>query len=90
MCDTTLNNTAANLRSVASKNFMLPQAKCNLFKGSLSYSGVMVWNIIPVSIKDSSSLPIFIKKCTEWIEHGIYTLRLYINWIPPPPFAYIK
>ena len=40
-------------------------------KGSLSYSGVMVWNSFPVSIKDSSSLPIFIKKCTEGlnIEH---------------------
>ena len=69
MRDTTLNNTTANLRSVASKNFIVPQAKCNLFKGSLSYSGVMVWNSIPVSIKDSSSLPIFIKKCTEWIKH---------------------
>ena len=69
MHDTTLNNTAANLRSVAIKNFIVPQAKCNLLKGSLSYSGVMVWNSIPVSIKDSSSLPIFIKKCTKWIKH---------------------
>ena len=69
MRDTTLNNTAANLRSVASKTFIVPQAKCNLFKGSLSYSGEMVWNSIPVSIKDSSSLPIFIKNCTDWIKH---------------------
>ena len=69
MCDTTLNNTASNLRSVASKNFLIPQAKCNLFKGSLSYSGVMVWNSIPVSFKNSSPLPIFVKKCTEWIKH---------------------
>ena len=69
MRDTTLNNTASNLRSVASKNFLIPQANCNLFKGSLSYSGVMVWNNIPVSIKNSSSLPIFVKKCTEWIKH---------------------
>ena len=36
------------------------QAKCNLFKGSLSYLGVIVWNSIPVTIKDSSSLPMFI------------------------------
>ena len=42
MRDTTLNNTASNLRSVASKNFLISQAKCNLFKGSVSYSGVMV------------------------------------------------
>ena len=69
MRDTTLNNTASNFRSVASKNFLIPQAKCNLFKGSLSYSGVMVWNSIPVGIKNSSSLPIFVKNCTEWIKH---------------------
>ena len=69
MRDTTLYNTASNLRSVASKKNLIPQAKCNLFKGSLSYSGVMVWYSIPVSIKDSSSLPIFVKKYTEWIKH---------------------
>ena len=65
--DTTLNNTASNLRSVASKNHLVPHAKCNLLKGSLSDSGLMVWNSIPVSIKDSSSLPIIIEKCSEWI-----------------------
>ena len=61
MRDTTLNNTTANLRSVPSKNFLVPQAKCNLFKGSLSYSVVMVYISIPVSIKDSSSLPISLR-----------------------------
>ena len=60
--DTTLKNTASNLRSSESKNCLVPQAKCNPFKGSLSYSGVMLWNSIPVSIKDSLSLPIFITK----------------------------
>ena len=59
MRDITLNNTASNLRSVTNKNLLVPQAKCNLFKGSLSYSGVIVWNIIPVSIKNSSSLTVF-------------------------------
>ena len=67
MQEPNLNNTASNLRSVASKNFIVPQ--CNLFKGSLPYSGVIVWNSIPVSIKDSSSLHIFINKCTKWILH---------------------
>ena len=33
----------------------------------MSYSGVTVWNSIPVNIKESSSLPIFIHNCTEWI-----------------------
>ena len=73
MRDITLNNTASNLRSVTNKNLLVPQAKCkakcNLFKGSLSYSGVIVWNSIPVIIKNSSSLTVFVKRCTEWMKH---------------------
>ena len=69
MRDITLNNTAFNLRSVTIKNLLVPQAKSNLFKGSLSYSGVIVWNSIPVSIKNSSSLTVFVKRCTEWMKH---------------------
>ena len=70
MRDITLDNTTANLRSVTSRNYIVPQAKCNLFKGSLSYSGVMVWNSIPVSIKGSTnSLPNFVKQCSEWIRN---------------------
>lgn len=68
MRDVNLNNTASNLRSVAHKNYLLPQAKCSLFKGSLSYSGVAVWNSIPVDIKSASSLQSFVKRCTEWIK----------------------
>ena len=68
MRDVNPNNTASNLRSVAHKNYLLPQAKCNLFKGSFSYSGVVVWNSIPVDIKSASSLQSFVKKCTEWIK----------------------
>ena len=69
MRDANLDNTTSNLRSVANKNFVVPLAKCNLFKGSLTYSGVIIWNSIPVSIKDSSSLQIFVNKCTEWLLH---------------------
>ena len=69
MLDITLNNTASNLRSVTNKNLLVPKAKCNLFKGSLSYSGVIVWNSIPVSFKNSSSLTVFVKRCTEWMKH---------------------
>ena len=63
-----LDNTASNLRSVAHKNYLLPQAKCNLYKGSFSYSGVVVWNSFPTSIKLASSLDTFVKKCTEWLK----------------------
>ena len=69
MRDVNHDNTAMNLRSVSRKNYILPQAKCNLFKGSLSLSGVIVWNRIPVNIKNSQSLDIFVKRCTYWIKH---------------------
>ena len=68
MRDINLDNTASNLRSVAQKNYLLPQAKCNLYKGSFSYSGVVVWNSLPTSIKLASSLDLFVKKCTEWLK----------------------
>ena len=69
MRDVNHDNTASNLRSVSEKNYILPQAKCNLFKGSLSFSGIIVWNSIPVNIKNSQSLDIFVKRCTYWIKH---------------------
>ena len=40
MRDVNLDNTASNLRSVTHKNYLLPQPKCNLFKGSF---GVVGW-----------------------------------------------
>ena len=68
MRDVNLNNTASNLRSVAQNNCIVPQAKCNLFKGSLTFSGIIVWNSIPLSIKMSPSLDIFVKRCINWIK----------------------
>ena len=63
-----LESILSNLRSVANKHYIPPQAKCNNFKGSLSFSGVLVWNNIPLDIKNSTSLQMFSKRCSEWIE----------------------
>ena len=68
MRDVNLNSTAASLRSVAQHNYIVPQAKCNLFKGSLTFSGVIVWNCIPATIKMSPSLDIFVKSCIKWLK----------------------
>ena len=68
MRDINLDNTTSNLRSVAHRIYLLPQAKCNLYKGSFSYTGVVVWNSLPTSIKLASSLDTFVKKCTEWLK----------------------
>ena len=70
MREVNLDNTTSNLRSVANKHYVLPQAKCNLSKDSLSFSGVLVWNSIPLDIENSSSLQIFIKRCPEWIKRS--------------------
>ena len=67
MRDINLDNTTSKLRLVPHKNDLLPQAKCNLYKRSFSYSGVVVWNSLPTSIKLASSLDAFVKKCTEWL-----------------------
>ena len=50
MREVNLDNTTSNLRSVANKHYVLPQAKCNLFKGSLSFSGVLVRKSIQLDI----------------------------------------
>ena len=42
MRDVNLNNTASSLRSVAQNNYIVPQAKCKFFKGSLTFSGVSI------------------------------------------------
>ena len=85
MRDANLDNTTSNLRSVTNENFVVPLAKCNLFKGSSTYSGVIIWNSIPVSIKNSSSLPMFVHKCTEWLLID----TLIILSVPPPPMRCI-
>ena len=66
MRDVNFNNTASDLRSVAQNNYIVSKAKCNLFKGSLTSSGVIIWNSIPLSIKMSPSLDIFVKRCINW------------------------
>ena len=68
MREVNLDSTLSNLRSVANKHYVLPQARCNLFKGSLSFSGVLIWNSIPIDIRNSSSLHMFSKRCSEWIR----------------------
>ena len=48
-----------NLRSVSNKHFLIPKPKINLFKKSLSYSGALVWNSIPLDIKNYMTLTLF-------------------------------
>ena len=48
-----------NTRSTAYNNFYMPEARINLTKKSLLYSGPKIWNNIPPEIR---SLPFFLFK----------------------------
>ena len=60
--DVNFNNTASNLRSVAQNNYIVPQAKCNLLTGSLTFSGIIVWNSIPLKGTATLMISIVYKK----------------------------
>ena len=62
------SNSTLNLRSVSNKHFLIPKPKINLFKNSLSYSGALVWNSIPLDIKNSMTLNSFVQNCTFWLK----------------------
>ena len=62
------SNSNLNLRSVSNKKNLIPKPKINLFKNSLSYSGALVWNSIPLDIKHSMTLNSFVQNCTFWLK----------------------
>ena len=64
------DDTISSLRSVVNQNFLVPRPKLNLFKNSLTYSGAIIWNSIPLEIKNSNSLNIFVNKCKAWMKQG--------------------
>ena len=61
-----LNDSQLNLRSTSNGNFIIPKPKINLI--SFSYSGALVWNGIPLSIKNSSTIESFTNKCLRWMK----------------------
>ena len=58
-----LNDAQLKLRSMSNKNVLIPKPKTNLFKNSFSYSGALVWNSIPLWIKNSSTIESFTNNC---------------------------
>lgn len=66
--ETSLENSQLNLRSVANKNMLIPKPRNNLFKSSISYSGALVWNSIPLDIKNSNTIESFTRRCLTWMK----------------------
>ena len=60
-------NTAA-LRSVSGENFVIPRPNLSIFKESLSYSGPVIWNSIPLEIKNFSSLNCLAENVLQWMN----------------------
>lgn len=62
-----VNEGTPALRSATSGCFVPPKPKKDLFKKSLRYSGCLIWNSLPGSIKHSPSIDSFHKRCTKWL-----------------------
>ena len=67
--NTYANSTTSNLRSVSNRNFIIPKPNINLFKNSISYSGTIIWNSIPLEIKNADSINSFVNRCVAWIKN---------------------
>ncbi len=63
-----LDNTNATLRSVTNQALHVPRPRTELFKGSLSYSGAIIWNSIPLHIRNVSTINLFTDRCLSWMK----------------------
>ena len=62
------NNETMTLRSDSNKIFRTPKPKLNMFKNSLSYSGSLIWNSIPLEIRNANTIDSFVDKCLKWMQ----------------------
>ena len=62
------NNETMTLRSDSNKKFRTPKPKLNMFKNSLSYSGALIWNSIPVEIRNANTIDSFVNNCLKWMQ----------------------
>ena len=61
------NSTGYNLRSIEKGDLVLPKFKLMSFKKSLSYSGVEIWNTIPINIRKASTLKEFKNRFFQYL-----------------------
>ena len=60
-------SNAYTLRSESNFDLRLPKHRTNLFKNSLQYSGVHIWNSLPLNIRCAPSLPVFKRNVEKYI-----------------------
>ena len=57
------NVHSRNTRSAAREDLYIPKHRTEFFKKSFTYSGVKIWNSLPLDLKSSPSLQAFKSKC---------------------------
>ena len=61
-------NDSLVLRSVTADNFILPKPNTELYKGSLAYSGPVIWNCLNNEVKSAPSTESFHNRCIKWLK----------------------
>ena len=49
-------------------NFILPKPNTELYKGSLAYSGPVIWNCLNNEVKSAPSTESFHNRCIKWLK----------------------
>ena len=63
-------NTSIVLRSATAQCYVPPKPSTEAFKQSMRYSGCMVWNCLPETIKKADTLGSFHNRCVKWLLEG--------------------
>ena len=74
--DSIMNTT---LRSVSDENFVTPRPNLSIFKESLSYSGPVIWNSIPLEYKEFFFIEIFCGECITMDESVVNQESSYLH-----------
>lgn len=62
------NNVSQVLRSDTANNFLLPKPNIELYKGSLAYSGPVIWNYLSKELKSAPTVNAFHNRCIKWMK----------------------
>ena len=56
------------LRSMTADNFLLPKPNTELYKGSLAFSGPVIWSCLETGVKNAPSTKSFHSRCIKWMK----------------------
>ena len=56
------------LRSMTADKVLLPKPNTELYKGSLAFSGPVIWSCLETSVKHAPSAKSFHSRCIKWMK----------------------